>query len=112
LKLGTSMGYITFIEHSGEQHTTPIKEGKSMMITAIDNGIPGIDADCAGSCACGTCHVIVDDNWIDALRMAVGDEIMILDLTPEKAKTSRLSCQINITAAMDGLIVRLPEFQM
>lgn len=106
------MGHITFIEHSGEQHTTPIDEGKSLMQTAMDNGIPGIDADCGGACACGTCHVIVDDNWIDAVGMADDDEIMMLELTPEKAKTSRLSCQIKTTAVMDGLVVRLPEFQM
>jgi 2Fe-2S ferredoxin len=106
------MGHITFIEYSGEQHITPIDEGRTLMQTAIDNGIPGIDADCGGACACGTCHVIVDDNWINAVGMAADDENMMLDLTPEKAKTSRLSCQIKTTAAMDGLIVRLPEFQM
>lgn len=106
------MGYITFIEHSGEQYSTLIDEGKSLMQTAIDNGIPGIDADCGGACACGTCHVIVDNNWIDAVGTADDDEIMMLDFTPEKAKTSRLSCQIKTTSAMDGLIVRLPEFQM
>jgi 2Fe-2S ferredoxin len=106
------MGYITFLEHSGEQHSTPIDEGKSLMQTAIDNGIPGIDADCGGACACGTCHVIVAENWIDVVGVANADEIMMLDLTPEKTKTSRLSCQIKTTATMDGMIVRLPEFQM
>ena len=106
------MGHITFIEHSGEQHSTPIEEGKSLMQTAIDNGIPGIDADCGGACACGTCHVIFDDNWIKAVGAADNDETMMLELTPEKAETSRLSCQIPTTAAMNGMVVHLPEFQM
>lgn len=106
------MGHITFIEHSGEQHSTTIEEGKSLMQTAIDNGIPGIDADCGGACACGTCHVIVDDNWINAVGIANEEENMMLELTPEKAETSRLSCQITATEALDGMIVRLPEFQM
>ena len=106
------MGNITFIEHNGTQHTVDIEEGKSLMETAMDNGIPGIDADCGGSCACGTCHVIVENTWIRTTGSATDDEYQMLDLNPEKVDTSRLSCQISMSEAMDGMLVRLPEFQM
>jgi len=106
------MGNITFIEHNGTQHTVDIEEGKSLMETAMDNGIPGIDADCGGACACGTCHVIVDNNWIATTGSSTEDENQMLDLNPEKVDTSRLSCQISLSETMGGLVVRLPEFQM
>lgn len=106
------MGNIIFIEHDGTEHTADIEEGKSLMQTALDNGIPGVDADCGGSCACGTCHVIVDKQWIQATGSATEEEQQMLDLTPEKSETSRLSCQVPTSESMDGMIVRLPEFQM
>jgi|TARA_R110002124_G_scaffold73357_2_gene196911 2Fe-2S ferredoxin len=106
------MAFITFIEHSGEEHSTFIEEGKSLMQLAIDNSVPGIDADCGGMCACGTCHVIIDKKWIDAVGPADSEESMMLELTPDKTDTSRLSCQIKTNDEMDGMIVRLPEFQM
>jgi len=106
------MGNITFIEHNGTQHTVDFEEGKSLMETAMDNGIPGIDADCGGACACGTCHVIVDNNWIATTGSSTEDENQMLDLNPEKVDTSRLSCQISLSETMGGLVVRLPEFQM
>jgi 2Fe-2S ferredoxin len=106
------MGSITFIEHDGNKHQVDIEEGKSLMQIAMDNGVPGVDADCGGSCACGTCHVIVDKDWFTATNAANEEEIQMLDMTPEKADTSRLSCQISTTEAMDGMVVRLPEFQM
>ncbi len=106
------MGSITFIEHSGDQHAVEIEEGKSLMQIAMDNGVPGVDADCGGECACGTCHVIVDANWTSKTGNVTEEETLMLDMTPEKADTSRLSCQITTTEAMDGMVVRLPEFQM
>ncbi|MGJ8671230.1 MAG: 2Fe-2S iron-sulfur cluster-binding protein [Oceanococcus sp.] len=106
------MGSITFIEHDGTQHLADLEEGKSLMQTAVDNLVPGIDADCGGSCACGTCHVIVAKEWMDKTGARSDDEKQMLNMTPEKADTSRLACQISTTAAMDGMIVRLPEFQM
>ncbi|MDX1694270.1 MAG: 2Fe-2S iron-sulfur cluster-binding protein [Ketobacteraceae bacterium] len=106
------MGSITFIEHDGTEHVAEIEEGKSLMQTALDNCVPGIDADCGGSCACGTCHVIVDAQWIAKAGSATESEMQMLDLTPEKSDTSRLSCQVEISEAMDGMVVRLPEFQM
>ena len=106
------MGSITFIEHNGNEHQVDIEEGRSVMQLAVDNGVPGIDADCGGSCACGTCHVIVDKDWVAAIGSANDDESQMLDMTPEKTETSRLSCQIPATDAMNGMVVRIPEFQM
>lgn len=106
------MGSITFIEHNGTQHAVDIEEGKSLMQTAMDNGVPGVDADCGGDCACGTCHVIVDSNWVSTTGSASEDEKQMLDMTPERVDSSRLSCQISTSDAMDGLVVHLPEFQM
>ena len=106
------MGNITFVEHDGKQHEVELEVGKSLMQIAMDNGISGIDADCGGACACGTCHVIVDSQWIKAAGSINPDELQMLEMTPEKTPTSRLSCQIKAAEAMDGMVVHLPEFQM
>ena len=106
------MGSITLIEHDGTEHQVAIEAGKSLMELATDNAVPGIDADCGGDCACGTCHVIVNGDWFAATGVANGDELQMLDMTPEREQTSRLACQIETTEAMDGMVVRLPEFQM
>ena len=106
------MGSITFVEHDGTQHEVELEAGKSLMQIAMDNGVPGIDADCGGACACGTCHVIVDPTWMNATGSASADELQMLDMTPEKADTSRLSCQIKVTDAMAGMVLHLPEYQM
>ncbi|MBE0486378.1 2Fe-2S iron-sulfur cluster-binding protein [Marinobacter sp.] len=106
------MGKITFVEHSGTAHIVEIAEGQSLMQTAIDNGVPGIDADCGGACACGTCHVILHSDWVQAAGSINADEQGMLGLTPEKTDASRLACQITVSEALDGLIVHLPEFQM
>jgi|TARA_R110000772_G_scaffold110729_3_gene214343 2Fe-2S ferredoxin len=106
------MGSITFIEHDGTEHIVNIKTGKSLMQNAIDFGVPGIDADCGGECACGTCHVILEGTQSVCIGKASDDELQMLDLTPERAETSRLACQIIMTDTMDGMIARLPEFQM
>ncbi|MBW2942006.1 2Fe-2S iron-sulfur cluster-binding protein [Zhongshania aquimaris] len=106
------MGSITFIEHDGTQHTVDLEPGKSLMQIALDNDVPGIDADCGGECACGTCHVIIESHCPSIIGGATGDELQMLDLTPERSDTSRLACQIITTDAMDGLVARLPEFQM
>ena len=106
------MAIVTFIEHDGTQHTVDIEVGKSLMQLATDNGIPGIDADCGGGCACGTCHVILEPQWLAMMDNAKADELQMLDFNAEKTSTSRLSCQIQMSDAMDGMIVKLPEFQM
>lgn len=106
------MGVINFINHAGETHQVELEVGKSLMQLAMDNGVQGIDADCGGECACGTCHVIIDSKWINAVDSVKQDELQMLEMTPEKQANSRLSCQIKVTNAMDGMEVHLPEFQM
>jgi 2Fe-2S ferredoxin len=103
---------LIFIEHDGTQHDIELEAGKSVMQHAAENMVPGIDADCGGECACGTCHVIVDAAWFDRTGGMSSEERQMLEMTPEGASTSRLACQIKVTDALDGLVLRLPEFQM
>ncbi len=106
------MPKITLIEFNGQDHTIEAETGKSLMLNAIDNMVPGIDADCGGACACGTCHCFVEEPW----RELTGDidpmEEAMLGMRPDRADNSRLSCQIQVSDDMDGMVVRLPEFQM
>ena len=106
------MPKITFVEHDGTEHAVEVDTGGSVMQAAIDNLVPGIDADCGGECACATCHVMVTDEWTEAVGRPGEREDEMLDLTPERETTSRLSCQIPVTDELDGLVVRMPEFQM
>ena len=106
------MATMTFIEHGGTAHEVNIETGKSLMEIAVDNLIPGIDADCGGACACGTCHVIVSSEWFAKTGTTSDEEDMMLGMTPERADTSRRACQIEASEALDGLVVQLPEFQM
>ena len=105
------MPKITFIEHNGAEHTVEAPAGVSVMETAIKNMVPGIDADCGGACACATCHVYVDEAWVEKVGKPEAMEESMLDFAAEPKPNSRLSCQINVTDEHDGLIVRLPEFQ-
>ncbi|WP_373092614.1 2Fe-2S iron-sulfur cluster-binding protein [Zhongshania sp.] len=106
------MGSITFLEHNGAKHIVEIESGKSLMQTALDGGIPGIDGDCGGECACGTCHLIVEVGYINIVGSASGEELQMLELTPDRTDNSRLACQVIASDDMDGMIVQLPEFQM
>ena len=106
------MPKITFIEHNGTPHQVDAEIGLSVMRAAIDNLVPGIDADCGGECSCATCHVYVDEKWIGKVGSPGEREESMLDLNPERAANSRLSCQIPVTDALDGLVVTVPEFQM
>ncbi|MDP6377757.1 MAG: 2Fe-2S iron-sulfur cluster-binding protein [Pseudomonadales bacterium] len=106
------MPTITYIEHDGTEHQIDAELGTSVMRGAIDNGIPGIDADCGGKCSCATCHVVVTDQWWSKVGTPGDTEESMLDLNPEREPHSRLSCQIKVTDALDGLVVNLPEFQM
>jgi len=106
------MGKIIFTTHSGETHEADLIAGKSLMQIATDNAIPGIDGDCGGVCACGTCHVILDSVWINAVDGQNAEEEQMLQMTPERQNTSRLACQITVSNDMDGMTVQLPEFQM
>lgn len=106
------MGQIIFIVHDGSEHIVDLEAGKSLMQLAVNNGVPSIDGDCGGECACGTCHVILENKWISKLGMASPNELQMLDLTPEKSHNSRLACQVFVEETMDGMKVVLPEFQM
>ena len=105
------MPKITYIESNGKTHEIEVKTGNSVMEGAIKHNIPGIDADCGGACACATCHVYVDAQWFDKTGGPSVMEESMLDFAQDVEQTSRLSCQIRVTEALDGLIVRLPESQ-
>lgn len=106
------MPTVTFIEFDETEHKITMEPGGTLMQAALDNGIPGIDGDCGGACACGTCHVIVQGDWLAKMSPASDTEKDMLSLTPESTETSRLSCQVKVDDELDGLVVRLPEFQM
>ena len=105
------MAKITYIEHNGKSHTVEVKNGLSVMEGAVQNNIPGIDADCGGSMACATCHVYVKEEWFDKVNIKSEGEDDMLDQAYEPNKLSRLSCQISVTDDIDGLIVNLPKKQ-
>jgi ferredoxin, 2Fe-2S len=106
------MTTITFVEASGTAHEVDARDGFSLMEAAVQNAVPGIDADCGGNCMCATCHVILDRHWYAKLGEAHPEEQEMLNLTPELTPTSRLACQIMVSAALAGMVVQLPEFQM
>ena len=106
------MPKITYIEHSGKTHTIEVANGLSVMEGAVQNDIPGIDADCGGGMACATCHVYVNQEWLDKLPAKEDGEEDMLDMAFEPKKNSRLSCQLMISDQLDGLVVNLPEKQV
>ena len=105
------MPKITYIENIGKSHTIDIPKGLSVMEGAIQNNIPGIDADCGGSMACATCHVYVKEEWFDKLPKKEDGEEDMIDMAYEPNKFSRLSCQLIISDELEGLVVNLPEKQ-
>ena len=105
------MPKITYIDQKGNSKTIEVESGLSVMEGAIQNNIPGIDADCGGSMACATCHVYVEDSWFNKIPKAEDAEIDMIDMAYKPKKNSRLSCQISVTDDIDGLIVNLPEKQ-
>ena len=105
------MPKITYIEHSGKSHTIEVPKELSVMEGALQNNIPGIDADCGGACACATCHVYVDEKWFDKLQKKEDAEQDMLDMAFEPKKFSRLACQIITTDELDGLVVKMPSKQ-
>jgi 2Fe-2S ferredoxin len=107
------MARITYIEHDGTPHEVEVPTGLTVMEGARDNNIPGIEADCGGACACSTCHVYVDEAWIDRLPPKEAMEQDMLDFAWEPDPTrSRLTCQLKVSDALDGLVVRMPEKQI
>ena len=106
------MPKITYIEYDGKSHTIEVANGLSVMEGAVQNNIPGIDADCGGSMACATCHVYVKDEWFNKLPKKEDGEEDMLDMAFEPKKNSRLSCQLMVSDQFDGLVVNLPEKQV
>jgi ferredoxin, 2Fe-2S len=105
------MAKITYIEHDGTEHEIDVKPGLSVMEGAVKNNIPGIDADCGGACACATCHVYVREDWLDKTGTRSAMEESMLDFAEAVEANSRLSCQIKVSDALDGLVVTMPESQ-
>lgn len=107
------MAKITYVEFNGTRHVVDVAPGLTVMEGARDNGIPGIEADCGGACACSTCHVYVDADWVEKLPQKDAMEEDMLDFAwqPDPLR-SRLTCQIKVTEALDGLVVTMPEKQI
>ena len=105
------MPKITYIDSSGNQKTIEVEKGLSVMEGAIQNNVPGIDADCGGGMACATCHVYVKEEWFNKLPKAEDGEQDMIDMAFEPKKNSRLSCQLIVSDELDGIIVTTPSKQ-
>ena len=105
------MAKIIYKDNLGKSKTIEVENGLSVMEGAIQNDIPGIDADCGGAMACATCHVYVEENWFNKLAKAEDAEVDMIDMAHEPKRNSRLSCQIIVSDKLDGLEVTTPEKQ-
>jgi 2Fe-2S ferredoxin len=105
------MSQVHFISFGGVRRSIETTVGENLMRAATDNGVPGIDGDCGGQCACATCHVFVSAPWAERLPVMQTKEHEILDFTNERRETSRLACQIIMTPELDGIEVHMPEGQ-
>ncbi len=106
------MPKITYIDPDDTARTVEAEIGATVMETALQNDVPGILATCGGSCACATCHVYVEEDWVEGLPPPQIDELDMLDTAHDRRENSRLSCQIRVTEKIDGLTVRTPERQI
>lgn len=106
------MPFITFVDHEGNETEVNAKVGQSIMVAAVNNMVDGIVAECGGSCACGTCHCFIEDEWKSKVPEMTSTEKDTIECCVEATPVSRLSCQIKVTEEMDGLVVRLPEDQL
>ena len=107
------MAKITYIEHNGTEHVVDVPNGLTVMEGARDNNIPGIEADCGGACACSTCHVYVHPDWVSKLPEIDPMEEDMLEFAYQPDETrSRLTCQLKVSDALDGLVVQMPEKQI
>ena len=105
------MAKITYKDHEGGSRTIEVENGLSVMEGAIQKEVPGIDADCGGSMACATCHVYVEERWLNKLPKAEDAEVDMIDMAYEPKKNSRLSCQLIVSDDLDGLVVNIPSKQ-
>ena len=106
------MAKITYITPDAKVHEIEVQNGLTVMEGAVQNNVPGIDADCGGGMACATCHVYVQDEWFNKLEKKTDGEEDMLDQAYEPKRNSRLSCQITVSDEIDGLIVNMPEKQV
>jgi ferredoxin, 2Fe-2S len=102
---------ITFVEFNGTEHVVDASSDRTVMEAAIKHGVPGIEADCGGACACATCHVYVDPRWSAQVGKPSDNEQAMLEFANDVQDNSRLSCQIQVTPALDGLTVKMPKSQ-
>lgn len=109
----SNMAKIVYVEFGGKEHVVNVANGLTVMEGARDNGIPGIEADCGGACACSTCHVYVDPAWVDKLpaKDAMEEDMLDFAWQPDPVR-SRLTCQIKVSDALDGLRVQMPQKQI
>ena len=105
------MTKLTFVAHDGTRFDVEAENGSTVMENAIRNGVPGIEAECGGACACATCHVYVDERWTDEVGEPEAMEEDMLDFAYDVRPNSRLSCQIKVRPELDGLVVSVPERQ-
>lgn len=103
---------VTYIEHNGKDHTVEVPNGDSVMQGAVHNGVDGIIAECGGGLSCATCLCFVDPAWVERVNPPSEMEQQLLEFHPYGDQAgARFSCQLNVTDALDGLVVRLPEAQ-
>ena len=105
------MPKITFIDYQGSETIVDASIGSSVMEAATQNDVPGIDADCGGACACATCHIYVNEDWLGKIGEQDKQEADMLEMSEDVKSNSRLACQIPVTEDLDGLIVTTPESQ-
>jgi 2Fe-2S ferredoxin len=105
------MPKVTFIEFDDTVHTIEAELGSTIMEAALQGGVTSIVAECGGACSCATCHVYIDDAWVDRVGAKTDEEEDQLDTTFDVRPNSRLSCQIKVTEALDGLVLRTPSYQ-
>jgi 2Fe-2S ferredoxin len=105
------MPKVTYIEFNGAEHPIEVPVGLSVMQGAVNNNVPGIDADCGGECACATCHVYIAPEWFARTGSPNSQEASMLSFADGTEDNSRLACQIKMTEALDGLVLRMPSSQ-
>lgn len=106
------MAQITYIDKDDKQYVVEVQDGVNVMQAAVDNMVPGILGDCGGFCACATCHVYVDSEWMDKTGERSETEVDLLDGVEDLRPTSRLCCQIIMNEDLDGIVVTIPESQL
>lgn len=105
------MPRVTFITSTGTPHAVTVPAGTSLMQAATDHRVPGIDGDCGGVCACGTCHIYIESPWAERTGTRTSVEDDMLNFAAELRDSSRLACQIALTDELDGLVVHMPAGQ-